>query len=52
MNLKEGIGELLIGVVYLAIVFSLVRPQSPASGIIENVTNALVGLVGVVTGYV
>lgn len=49
--MKGIIGEFLIGVVYLAIIYSLVRPDSPASGVVKTVSNALIGLVGTVTGY-
>lgn len=45
------IAEILIGVLYLAIVFSLVRPTSPAAGVIKTVGDALTGVVGAVTGY-
>lgn len=45
------IGEVLIGVVYLAIVFTLVRPTSPAAGVIQTLGTALTGVVGSVTGY-
>jgi xanthosine utilization system XapX-like protein len=48
---KGLIGEVLIGVIYLAIVYSLVRPQSPAASVIKTVSNALIGIVGTVTGY-
>lgn len=44
-------GEVLIGVIYVAIVFSLVRPGSPAATVVQTVSNALVGVVGSATGY-
>lgn len=45
------VGEVLIGVIYLAIVYVLVRPGSPAANAIKVVSGALVGVVGSVTGY-
>lgn len=48
---KGTIGEVFIGAVYVAILFSLVRPGAPSSGLISSVSSALVGLVGTVTGY-
>ena len=45
------IGEVLIGVIYIAIVFMLVRPGSPASDSIKTVGTALTAVVGSVTGY-
>lgn len=45
------IGEFLIGVVYLAIVYAVVRPNSPAGTAIQSIGNALVGVVGSATGY-
>lgn len=44
-------GEVLIGIIYLAIVFALVRPGSPAAAVVKIVSNALIGIVGSVTGY-
>jgi xanthosine utilization system XapX-like protein len=45
------ITEFIVGVVYIAIVYSLVRPSSPAAGVIKTVSDAMVGLVGSATGY-
>lgn len=45
------LGEVLIGVVYVAILFTLVRPGSPAAGVVKTVSTALVGVVKSVTGY-
>lgn len=44
-------GEVLIGIIYLAIVYSLVRPGSPAAATVKTVSNALIGVVGSATGY-
>lgn len=43
--------EVLVGVIYLAIVFSVVRPGSPAADAIRTINNAMVGVVGSATGY-
>lgn len=45
------VGQFLIGVIYLAIVYTLVRPGSPAATVIKTTSNALVGVVGSTTGY-
>jgi hypothetical protein len=45
------ITNFVVGAVYLAIVYSLVRPNSPAAGAIKNVSDALIGVVGSATGY-
>lgn len=45
------IGEILIGVVFLAIVFTLVRPKSPAAAVVKTLSTALIGVVGSTTGY-
>lgn len=47
----KAAGEFLIGVIYLAILYSLVRPGSPAAGTVKTITDALVGIVGSATGY-
>lgn len=43
--------EVLIGALYLAIVFAVVRPGSPAASAVSQISNALVGVVQTVTGY-
>lgn len=45
------VGEVLIGVIYLAIVFTVVRPGSPAASVVKTTSNALIGVVGSTTGY-
>ena len=50
MKLGALAGELLIGVIYIAIVYALVRPGSPAAGAVTTISNLMIGLVGSVTG--
>lgn len=45
------ITELIVGAVYVAIVYSLVRPSSPAASVIQTISQALIGVVGSATGY-
>lgn len=47
MNLTEFV----VGIVYVAIVYALVRPGSPAASVIKTVTDALAGIIGSATGY-
>lgn len=51
MKLSAIAGEVLIGVIYLAIVYALVRPGSPAAGAVQTISNLMIGVVGNVTGY-
>ena len=46
----KPITEFLIGVVYVAIVYALVRPGSPAASVITSISRALTGVVGSATG--
>jgi hypothetical protein len=46
----KPITEFLIGVVYLAIVYSLVRPGSPAAAVIKTISTSLSGVIGSATG--
>lgn len=48
MNL---IGEFIVGALYLAVVYALVRPGSPAADTVKTVSDALIGVVGNATGY-
>jgi hypothetical protein len=48
---KKFIGEILVGVIYIAILMSLVRPQSKGVALIQSIENLIIGLVGSVTGY-
>jgi hypothetical protein len=45
------IGEFAAGALYLAVVYALVRPGSPAAAVVRTVTDALTGIVGSATGY-
>lgn len=45
------LSEYLVGAIYLAIVYSLVRPGSPAAGVVQTVSNALVAVVSTATGF-
>lgn len=45
------LGDFLIGIVYLAMLFVLVRPGSPAAGAVKNISNTLIWIVGSATGY-
>lgn len=45
------IADFIAGAVFLAIVFALVRPGSPAAGVVKTVSDALIGVVGSATGY-
>lgn len=42
--------EFLVLIVYLAMIFTLVRPRSQGPQLVENVGNALSGLVKAATG--
>lgn len=44
------LAEFLIGIIYLAIVYSLVRPGSPAAGAVKTISNTLIAVVGSATG--
>lgn len=43
--------NLVAGAVYLAILYALVRPGSPAAAVVKTVSTALVAVVGSATGY-
>lgn len=46
----KDFGTFLIGIVYLAVLFVLVRPGSQGPTLITNVANGLTGLVNAGTG--
>ena len=46
----KPVTEFLIGAIYVAIVYSLVRPGSPATSVITTITQALTGVIGSATG--
>lgn len=43
--------DFVVGAVYVAIVYTLVRPNSPAAATIKVITSAMTGLVRSTTGY-
>lgn len=45
------LGTFVIGVIYLAIVAALVRPGSPAAGVVKTLSDAATGVVAAATGY-
>lgn len=47
----DNVWQLVIGVMIVAVIFMLVRPGSPASVAIKDVTTALSGLVQTATGH-
>lgn len=48
--MTKDIGTFLIGIVYLAVLFVMVRPGSQGPGLVSNVSNGLIGLVNAGTG--
>jgi hypothetical protein len=48
--MSKDIGTFLIGIVYLAVLFVLVRPGSQGPTLVGNVTSGLVNLVNAGTG--
>lgn len=48
---KDAIWQFLIGVIILAIIFMLARPGSPTAAAIQDVSDALSGLVRTATDY-
>lgn len=46
----KDIGAFLVGIVYLAVLFVLVRPGSQGPTLVSNVTGGLAGLVNAGTG--
>jgi len=44
------IGDFLIAIVYLAVIFTLVRPRSQGPALINSITNGTVNLVKAATG--
>ena len=48
--MKETAGAFLIGVVYLAVLFVLVRPRSQGPTLVKNVADGLSGLIKAGTG--
>jgi hypothetical protein len=51
MNAKGLVFELITGAIVAAIIFTLVRPGSPAATAVADVSNALAALVKTTTNY-
>jgi hypothetical protein len=47
---KTGITEIIVLIVYLAIIFTLVRPNSQGPGLVTASGTALTGLISAATG--
>lgn len=48
--MTKDLGAFLIGIVYLAVLFTLVRPKSQGPTLVTNVSNGLIGLIKAGTG--
>lgn len=48
--MMDNVTFFILAIIYIAILYVLVRPGSKGPGIIGNITNALADLVRVVTG--
>ena len=48
--MTKDLGTFLVGIIYLAILFTLVRPGSQGPTLVSNVSNGLIGLVNAGTG--
>lgn len=48
--MTKDLGAFLIGIVYLAVLFVMVRPKSQGPTLVNNVSNGLIGLVKAGTG--
>lgn len=46
----KDLGAFLVGIIYLAVLFVLVRPGSQGPTFVSNVSNGLIGLVNAGTG--
>jgi hypothetical protein len=49
--MRDTVWEIIIGVVYVAIIFTLVRPGSKGPAVVNSVLDALTDLVKSTTGY-
>lgn len=49
--MRKTAAEFTIGIIYLAILYALVRPSSPAAPVVAAVSSALVAVIGSATGY-
>lgn len=48
--MTKDLGTFLVGLIYLAVLFTLVRPGSQGPTLITNVTSGLAGLINAGTG--
>lgn len=48
--MKHILVEVIVGSIYLAIIYTLVRPSSPSTAVIKALSNALIGVVQQTTG--
>jgi hypothetical protein len=48
--MSREIGSFLTGIIIIAVLFVLVRPNSQGPALVNNVSSALTGLVGAATG--
>ena len=48
--MENAFGTFLVGIIYLAVIFVLVRPGSQGPTLVSNVSNGLSGLVNAGTG--
>lgn len=48
--MENAFGTFLVGIIYLAVIFTLVRPGSQGPTLVTNVANGLSGLVNAGTG--
>lgn len=46
----KDFGSFLVGIVYLSVLFVLVRPKSQGPTLVNNVSNGLIGLIKAGTG--
>lgn len=50
MNSRSAVVVFLVGIIYLAILFVLVRPQSQGPTLVTNVSDGLTNLIKAATG--
>lgn len=49
--MRDGAWQIIIGAIYIAIIYTLVRPGSKGPTVVNNVLDALTDLVKSTTGY-
>jgi hypothetical protein len=50
MNSRSAVAVFLVGIIYLAILFVLVRPNSQGPTLVSNVSDGLTNLIKAATG--